>query len=129
MKHFLVLLLFISLICPVFASDFMLQNKTEGQFFEALKGDATYTEMVLPQYEIISSDEDRIIEYMDVINLENSFVPKFNSNIKSSLDSFGEKYQNPILNPLLLKAKSPFCSTSGQLGAVLAEWYPQLSMR
>ena len=95
MKHFLILLLFVFLIYPVFAGDLSFQNKAEGQFFESLKGDATYTEVVLPQYEIISSDEDRIIEYMDIINLENSRAPKFNSDIKSPIDSFGAQYQNP----------------------------------
>ena len=95
MKHILVLLLSIFLICPVIASDLAFQDKVDGQFFNTLKGDATYTEIVLPQYEIISSDEDKIIEYMDVINLENSRAPKFNSEIKSPITSFGEKYTNP----------------------------------
>ena len=95
MKHILVLLLSIFLIHPVIASDLAFQDKVDGQFFNTLKGDATYTEIVLPQYEIISSDEDKIIEYMDVINLENSRAPKFNSEIKSPITSFGEKYTNP----------------------------------
>ncbi|MBR1977400.1 hypothetical protein IKA15_03890 [bacterium] len=95
MKHILALLLSIFLVSPVFAGNLSFSDKTEGQFFETLKGDTSYTEIVLPQYEIISSDEDKIIEYMDIINLEDSLAPKFNSDIKSPIGSFGAKYENP----------------------------------
>ncbi len=95
MKNILFLAFFLSLISPVVASDLSFEDKTEGQFFDTLKGDATYNEIVLPQYEIISSDDDKIIEYMDVINLENSRAPKFISDIKSPIGALGAKYQNP----------------------------------
>ncbi len=95
MKHILILLLLTFLFNPALAGDLVSASTGEGTFFDTLKGDATYNEIVLPQYEIISSDDDKIIEYMDVINLENSNSLKFNSDIKSPITSLGAKYENP----------------------------------